>query len=156
LAGLWLTRAWLPSQALQGHEIKHALYVASSTVWLAVPEGRAACVGAAWGPQRVGVVVFSFFFSFFLSFVFLFLLFLPFLFYFFFFFIHKRFFCFSFFIFLLYLYLFSNIIFSVSSFFFEKCPFFIIQLLPKFDFGRQTSKSVIIAIQLSKPFKFGQ
>jgi hypothetical protein len=24
LAGLWLARAWLPSQALQGHEIKHA------------------------------------------------------------------------------------------------------------------------------------
>jgi hypothetical protein len=23
LAGLWLARAWLPSQALQGHEIKH-------------------------------------------------------------------------------------------------------------------------------------
>jgi hypothetical protein len=25
LAGLWLARAWLPSQASQGHEIKHAL-----------------------------------------------------------------------------------------------------------------------------------
>jgi hypothetical protein len=26
LAGLWLARDWLPSQALQGHEIKHALW----------------------------------------------------------------------------------------------------------------------------------
>jgi hypothetical protein len=47
-----------------------------STDWLPVAEGRTACVGAAWGLPRVGVV-FSFFLSlaffYFFSFSFLFI-----------------------------------------------------------------------------------